>query len=215
MDPVKSSHYYLRLLIEAGKAERMWRGWMNRVIEGELRLSPSEAEHYKQLNAAILQHLRALSHGLVEVKSMAVEIPDGWGEMPDGIRRQYQLIYERAYGSRALRLGDDIGKAAAKPLRGRLSSNKDEYRGGAKPGRSYKAGTKNIVVDHQAWEFKRTVDRRLRQVAKDMAYFLAGGRDGEMTGVPPTCGACGKIGESGWKYCPRCGKEITRASRTL
>lgn len=205
MDPVKSANDFRQRLFQAEQAAKDWRRWMNRVAEGEIRLDTRSTEQYRLINASIIRLLRELTDGVVVMKVKSNEINDAWGSLPEPTKEAYRNLWERIYGSRALKLGDDIGKAPGKALRGRMSTGKDEVRGGAKPGKSLSASQRSTILDQQAWQFKRTIDRRLRQVTTDIRLFLDGSQ--AVAHRVTRCTRCGKVGEVDWKFCPRCGHE--------
>ena len=210
MDPIRSSTELLRLLVEVEKHGRAWRTMLTRVADKELRLGIRDQERFLALNRKIRQLMTDITKDFVEIRIIHTEVDTSWGQLPEGIRSSYQQLHERVYGSRSLSIGDNIGKAQAKALRGRMTTGKDEVRGGAKPGKKYSAGVRNVVLDHQAWEFKRTIDRRLRAISSDVRTFLGGADESVKCKM---CSTCGKIGELDWSFCSRCGKEMVLHER--
>jgi hypothetical protein len=66
-----------------------------------------------------------------------------------------------------------------------------------------------VVMDEKALDAKQTIDKRLRQIAREIEMMLSGGSDG-VGGVEPTrCGSCGIITKPEWRYCPRDGTDLS------
>ena len=210
MDVNKLSLQLGRLLREARKVARSRNVILNDIAEGKLRLTPVAQAELEQWSRFIREELKYLAEGVVEVKAIITSREDDWGKMPEGIRNSYSQLFERAYGTRALKLGDDVGKAPAKARRMRTTSTQKQVRGGAKPGKNPAASVKNVVIDHKAWQFKRTVDRRLRTLQSDIRFFLSGGEGSNNRGAK-ICPSCSTIGSPAWYYCPVDGSELKEA----
>lgn len=211
MDPIRATKELLRLLIETNRAAHVWRAQMNRVGNKELRLSKTEEADYRRLNRGVVKQMQLLTDGVVVIRSVVKESEDdGWGTPPSGFLEAYQRLHNAAYGTRALQLGDAIGRAPGKALRGRVSTGKEEVRGGAKPGKKLSASRRNVVLDHNAWEFKRSMDRRLRTMSYNITQFLSPTDEQDQVRA---CTECNKLGEQEWLFCPRCGGKMVSRER--
>lgn len=69
-----------------------------------------------------------------------------------------------------------------------------------------------VVKDEVALDAKHMIDKRLRQIAREIETLLAGGDsmgDGRGGRAEPTrCGSCGIITKPEWRYCPRDGFDL-------
>lgn len=59
-----------------------------------------------------------------------------------------------------------------------------------------------VVLDEKALDVKTKIDKRLRQIARDIEVELAGG-EGRAEAV--TCNNCGMFLQRDWRFCPRDG----------
>lgn len=201
MELLNKSTELVRLLTEVIAVTRHRNRYLNQIAVGELRLMPHEAENLTRINRVINRQLEDLTKSTPYVRRVVeIETDLQWGSVPDSFQVAYRHLFERAYGTRSLKLGDDpeLGKAQAK-----RSDQKDGARGGAKPSKkSQTSHTRHTILDRKAWEYKRTLDRRLRALAQDIKLFLEGA---QFTRATIMCESCYLIGEANWRFCPHCG----------
>ena len=101
--------------------------------------------------------------------------------------------------------GEKVGTAAAGWV---AKSGGKRHRGPAsnKGHGSVSAARRNVILDAAAYDLKRRMDKRLWRVTQEIQGFLSGIAGGTVKVC--LCPSCGKVGESEWKYCPRCGDRL-------
>lgn len=150
--------------------------------------------------------------GLVQQKSFRVvtyrDVP-----IPTVIIDAYEALYLSAYGSDALKIGDDNQiHGTGKAEKGRTRSDQVETRGGAIQKKKLSASRTDVIKNLKSYQYKLKVDKRLRKMSKEIGEFLS---DAEPTTVFHRCTSCKKTGESDWKHCPRCGAEMEQIDAQL
>lgn len=209
MDLISTNQELNRLLLEATKVARRRDALLTAVADGELRLTEADATRMKAQHQVSMNFLAAIAGRAVTVSHVVKDLDTEWGQVPEGLRAAYQRLFERTYGTRALRVVDtELGRASAKRVSFPLSSSKSQTRGGAKPGKSATAHTRNVIQDQQAWTFKRSIDRRLRVVQSEIRDFLSGGT----SPVQDTkiCPVCSRFSRPEWVFCPIDGAELVK-----
>lgn len=147
--------------------------------------------------------------GLVQTRSFRVvsyrDVP-----IPNHIIDAYESLYLSAYGSDALRIGDDNQiHGSGKAERGRVKSDQVETRGGAIQKKKLSASRKDVIKHLPSYQFKLKVDKRLRKMSKEIGAFLA---DTAESSIYHRCVKCKRIGEEEWNHCPRCGQEMEQVN---
>ena len=193
-------------LLSRAKLLRMaFEGELNRVAEGELKLTDAELEELQSLSKKYTQRLEALG-GVVKVVQPveALVAAHRDGQLPDKMREAYELLYCRSYGTGALYLGDVTAeKIASANSSWAVKSDKTPHRSGATRGKSPTAHKRNIVQDAGAYDFKRRVDKKLSRIATEIRQWLAGEQSMLAGGARRlTCPKCGRIADMTWKVCP-------------
>jgi hypothetical protein len=132
-----------------------------------------------------------------------------WDRMPVRFRLLYELVWLRAFGASVG--GRHGGVVTQNVVHGakrvtRVSSGQTETRGGAHSGKKLVgASDKDVISNASALAMLRRVDRRLRQVARDMDVYLHAGAADK---VKRRCSVCKKFGDDEWLYCPRDGRPM-------
>lgn len=118
--------------------------------------------------------------------------------LPAGFLSTYAEMFQRAVKS-------DAGGAATaerQQAAGELGKAKVTGAGGAKTtGKRYKKTF--VVLDERALELKTAVDKRLRNIGRDLRAALDGADF--VAGDQPRCSGCGNIMMPGWNFCPKDG----------
>ena len=178
---------------------------LNRVAEGELKLTDRELEELQSLSKAHTRALEALG-GVVKVVQPveALIAAHRDGQLPEKMREAYELLYCRSYGTGALYLGDVNAEKveSANSSWAVKGGAKAPHRSGATRGKSPTAHKRNIVQDAAAYDFKRRVDKKLSRIATEIRQWLAGEQSMFADARRLTCPKCGRIADISWKVCP-------------
>lgn len=117
--------------------------------------------------------------------------------LPKGFLDAYAELFMRAVKSDA----GGSGVAASQQEQGELG--KARGRGAKTNGKRYKRTF--VVLDDKALDIKQGVDKRLRNLGRDLLQAM---NTGELTGGvgQSACPGCGMYLQAGWKFCPRDGQ---------
>lgn len=179
------------------------------------RRSPFTSEELAEARA-----IARLGTRLGVVERVVVQGEAGAGEpvlLPAKLVEAYGLLWDAAYGSGGSQgLGDpNAGQARDGVGKGRqmrvTSSGQSVHRAGAVTKRD--KSTRNVVKSREAFEFKRTVDRRLRKLTADVLLFLEGGRE-SVVSLARSCPTCGSLCAGDWRFCARCGGRVVTTTTT-
>ena len=132
-------------------------------------------------------------------------------ELPKILTEAYELLWCESYGTGMISIGDPIGiHGTGKAFRGRWDSDQVETRAGATAKKKLSASQKNVIKNPRAYAEKIKIDKRLRQLGRDVEDFL------NKVQKQPTwvmkCTKCRKMGEDDWKFCARCGNTMERSN---
>jgi hypothetical protein len=117
--------------------------------------------------------------------------------LPEGFLHTYAEMFMRAVKSD----GGGSATAAAQQEAGELGKSRGT--GAKTTGKRYKKTF--VVLDERALNLKTMVDKRLRNIARDLKTALDGG---ELTAGSEAaqCARCGIFLQPSWKFCPRDGE---------
>lgn len=116
--------------------------------------------------------------------------------LPQGFLNAYADLFTRAVKS------DGGGSATAVAQQEAGALGKARGRGARTNGKRYKKTF--VVMDERALSLKQGVDKRLRNLGRDIMLGLAEGSLRQSDAA--TCGSCGMFMQAGWKFCPRDGQ---------
>lgn len=116
--------------------------------------------------------------------------------LPGGFLNAYADMFTRAVKS------DAGGSATAAAQQAAGDLGKARGRGAKTNGKRYKRSF--VVMDEKALALKQMVDKRLRNLGRDILLGLNEG--GLRASESATCGSCGMFMQAGWKFCPRDGQ---------
>jgi hypothetical protein len=148
--------------------------------------------------------------------------------LPEAFMTAYEALHVRSFSDgsgserhplsgRAAEIerADGKGKDLWRTSSGQVSSIGSRRVGGGGSGKTV-GKTSKFLGDERAWEFKRKIDKRLRRMAKEILAELdsrgshAGGAE---RGLHRRCaGKCGKLGDSDWLFCARCGSPMAEVA---
>lgn len=160
--------------------------------------------------------MRARNAGARDDAGNAAEIVAAF--LPGGFLHAYERVIVAAYGTRNLGSGKpaDLNALVGVGRRsGGLEATKTktpDVRGGAAHA-SKSGGSVVPIRSERAWNYRAKVDRRIRQLGRDMVDFLASLDDPKAihTAQRRCAGRCGKFGDGDWNYCARCGGPMREA----
>lgn len=119
--------------------------------------------------------------------------------LPEGFLRQYAELFEAA-------LRSDGGESAAGARAAQAGELGKTRVGAAKTnGKRYKRTF--VVLDDRALALKTTIDKRLRNLGRDIRTAM---EQGWLMGEQnlKQCSGCGMFLQLGWKYCPKDGRGV-------
>lgn len=158
---------------------------------------------------------RARNAGPRDDAGNAAELVAGF--LPAGFLNAYEQVLMAAYGARNLGSGrppDDttlVGVGRGSGGLGSVKSETPDVRNGATPSR--KIGSSVPIRSERALHYRAKIDRKIRQVGRDIADFLASldNPQAVRTSQRRCTGRCGKFGDGDWNYCARCGAPMRQA----
>lgn len=121
--------------------------------------------------------------------------------LPKGFLDAYAELFTRAVKA-------DGGESARNDAQQQQAGVGKAAGPGAKPAKKRYKKT-FVVQDEKMLLVKTMVDKRLRNLAREMQTLLAGG---DVEVATEMCVSCHTIVKSSWRYCPHCGKHQARES---
>jgi len=203
-------------LAEAQTAHRERVRHLNRVAQGEERLTEEQRESLKQSEHKSRQLLDEMTErGGVRQRVRVVSMDDVSATreaLPKPIVEAYELLFCAAYGSDpAISSGNPTVERSAGRRVTRTSTSTPEGVGGAAKASTKKVGAnqRNVIRDRRAYEEKIKVDRRLRRMAKEIREVVLGE---VVERTARVCERCARIGEQEWGFCPWCGYRMVESA---
>lgn len=128
--------------------------------------------------------------------------------LPESFMTTYLQLIDCAVGERNLGSGRGAGTEGSGREYGTRSgvqtkSEQAGYRGGAKRSGKSSDGV-SLPYQVKGQDLKTKVDKRLRQIAREMRNVLSDGSDVSVT-RRRCSGRCKRLGDVEWLYCPNCG----------
>jgi hypothetical protein len=122
--------------------------------------------------------------------------------LPSGFLREYEGLCLRAFSplNGVSQGSPDAAVAAARPTRARTSTGQTETRGGAHNHKRQGLSTRGVIKSEAAVMLKRRIDRKLRQLARDIRA-----EEDQPRNEMRRCTRCRTFAEGDWLYCPRDG----------
>lgn len=184
---------------------------LTEVAEGRLSLDPVTQQQMVTYLNAIRAELSLMDYAPSRVV-VRDTLTDDWGSVPEPLRAAYHRLYETIYGTRALMQTDNPRAKAPRQVVTNDGHTRKIGPTTAAP-KSATASRRNVILDHAAWEFKRGIDRRLKDVTALIRDFNSTrSRPAATSAAERQCThkPCSRLLSPTWEFCPWCGRHQER-----